>query len=65
MNTHYWCRVDGDEGWRQEVDSLEETLTSLGLEVGFNAKYKGYYSVHVFRRIKSILSCLSLSPGFH
>ena len=25
-------RVDGDEGWRQEVDSLEETLGTLGLE---------------------------------
>ena len=25
-------RVDGDEGWRQDVDSLEETLGNLGLE---------------------------------
>ena len=25
-------RVDGDEGWRQDVDSLEETLGTLGLE---------------------------------
>lgn len=33
-----FCRVDGDEGWKQDVDSLEETLTSLGLEVGFNPK---------------------------
>ena len=25
-------RVDGDEGWRQDVDSLEETLGTLGIE---------------------------------
>ena len=25
-------KVDGDEGWRQDVDSLEETLGTLGLE---------------------------------
>ena len=26
-------RVDGDEGWRGEVNSLEKTLDTLGLEV--------------------------------
>ena len=28
----HYNRVDGDEGWRQDVDSLEETLGTLGLE---------------------------------